>query len=89
MAKLLSSVSILKNASPVWKAFRLDRNLDYQESNKAFCMKCIQKTADGKTKIHFEKWILCCQEWLAEHDLLWMHVQMMFYGQRRMHSFTG
>jgi hypothetical protein len=46
----------LKSASPVWKAFRLDRDLDYQESNKVFCMKCIQKTADGKTKFHFEKW---------------------------------
>ena len=45
-----------KNASLVWRAFQLDHDLDYQETNKVFCMKCPQKSADGKTKLHFEKW---------------------------------
>ena len=32
-----------KSTSCVWKAFRLDRDLCYTESNKVFCMKCPKK----------------------------------------------
>ena len=45
-----------KSASSVWKAFRLDRDLDYRESNLVFCMKCLKKAADGTTVIHSEQW---------------------------------
>ena len=46
----------LKSASAVWKAFRLDSDLDYQDSNQVFCMKCIKKSAEGKSMLHSEKW---------------------------------
>ena len=46
----------LKPASAVWKAFRLDSDLDYQESNQLFCMKCIKISPEDKSMLHSEKW---------------------------------
>ena len=45
-----------KSPSSVWKAFRLDRDLDYRESNQVFCMKCVKKAANETTVIHSEQW---------------------------------
>ena len=45
-----------KSASAVWRVFRLERDLDYQETNKVFCVKCTKQSADGKTILHSEKW---------------------------------
>ena len=56
LSLLAKIIPTLKTASPVWKAFRLDRGLDYQEPNKVFCMKCLKKSSDGKAIFHFEKW---------------------------------
>ena len=44
-----------KSASAVWRVFRLERDLDYQETNKVFCVKCTKQSANGKTILHSEK----------------------------------
>ena len=52
LSLLAKIIPTLKTASPVWKAFQLDRDLDYKEANIVFC----KKSSGGKAMLHFEKW---------------------------------